>query len=95
MVFLYILHSSSLNRFYTGSCKEFSSRYADHIEQVNPKAFTGTAKDWKIFLVVENLQYKQARNMELHIKRMKSAKYIFNLKKYPEIIEKLRLQYQM
>jgi putative endonuclease len=32
--------------------------------------------------------------MEQHIKAMKSAVYISNLKKYPEIIEKLKLRYQ-
>jgi putative endonuclease len=93
MAYLYILYSKNLNQYYTGSCRDFISRYREHKEIANPASFTSKTQDWEVFLVLDNLQYKQARKMELHIKRMKSAIYITNLKKYPEIIEKLRLRY--
>jgi len=38
---------------------------------------------------IDNLEYLQARKIEAHIKRMKSRKFIENLKKYPEIQERL------
>ena len=56
-------------------------------------AFTKRANDWEIFLSIDYLEYKQARNIESHIKRMKSRKYIQNLLKYPDIIERLREKY--
>jgi hypothetical protein len=36
--------------------------------------------------------FTQARRIENHIKRMKSRKYIMNLKTYPEMMEKLLYQ---
>jgi putative endonuclease len=36
---------------------------------------------------------KQAFQIEKHIKRMKSKKYIKDLKKFPDISEKLKLKY--
>jgi putative endonuclease len=46
-----------------------------------------------VFLVIENLEYQQSRKIEKHIKRMKSKTFIENLKKYPELIEKLKRKY--
>ena len=47
-----------------------------------------------LFFSYENLEYKQARNIESHIKKMKSKVYIENLVKYPEIIERLKEKYK-
>ena len=44
---------------------------------------------------IEQLQYEIARKTEAHIKRMKSRKYIENLKLYPEMMEKLILKYDV
>jgi putative endonuclease len=38
---------------------------------------------------IECTSFAQAREIESHVKRMKSKKYIANLKQYPEIIQKL------
>lgn len=51
------------------------------------------ANDWEIFFTIEDLKYRQARDIEKHIKNMKSKKYITNLEKYPEIIEKLKIRF--
>jgi putative endonuclease len=93
MAYLYILYSKSINRFYSGSCLDFDIRFIEHQRATDTGSFTNKASDWEEYLVVDGLHYKQARKMEKHIKRMKSAKYIINLKKYPEIIEKLKLMY--
>ncbi|MBL7901713.1 MAG: GIY-YIG nuclease family protein [Bacteroidia bacterium] len=82
-----------MQRFYTGSCKDFNSRFQEHKKSMHPTSFTSKADDWEEFLVVSDLQYKQARNMESHIKKMNSAKYIANLRRFPEIIEKLKARY--
>ena len=92
MASVYILYSKSINRFYTGSCRDLNERIKEHNSN-HFKGFTGRASDWKLFLSEDNLDYKQARNIEDHIKGMKSSKYIRNLKKYPEILEKLKIKY--
>jgi putative endonuclease len=61
--------------------------------KIYKKAFTSQATDWELFLSIENLDYKCARAIEAHIKKMKSKIYLENLKKYPEITERLKKRY--
>jgi len=65
-----------------------------HLSKYFPNAFTGKANDWVIYLYCDNLGYVQARKIERHIKRMKSKKFIENLARYPEIMDKLIALYQ-
>ena len=53
------------------------------------QAFTAKAQDWILYLFIPTPNYKQARRIEMKIKRKKSASFIRNLKKYPELIQKL------
>ncbi len=94
MAFVYILYSPSINKFYVGSCKDLLDRINDHLTKIFPDAYTATVDDWTIYFVFENLTYSQARKIELHIKRMKSKKFIENLKKYPELSDKLIVIYK-
>ncbi len=93
MAFVYILFSDQLNRFYIGSCKDLSARIIQHINQEFKKSFTSKARDWGLYISIEGLEYEQARQIELYIKKMKSKKHIQNLKKYPGLIEKLKRNY--
>jgi putative endonuclease len=52
-----------------------------------------TRQDWQLFVVIECKSVKQARNIEAHIKRMKSRKYIENLLTHPEMTERLLSRY--
>ncbi len=56
-------------------------------------SFTSKAKDWVLLLKIENLGYKQDRDIEKHIKRMKSKIFIENLQEYSELMEKLKTKY--
>ena len=94
MASVYVLYSPSINQYYIGSCKELSERLAQHLSKEIPGAFTGKAKDWILYFSMNGLNYEQARQIEKHIKKMKSRKYIENLKKYPELSEKLIAKYQ-
>jgi putative endonuclease len=94
MAVVYILYSGSLNKFYTGSCKEIDLRIEQHLSKLFPNAFTAAANDWSIYFSIENLNYLQARKIERHIKKMKSRKFIENLKKYPAVSEKLVVLYK-
>jgi len=93
MASVYILYSNKLDRFYIGSCKDLSGRLDQHLNKDFTKSFTAKVDDWKLYLSIDDLIYQQARLIESHIKRMKSKVYIENLKKHPEIIEKLRSKY--
>ena len=93
MACVYILYSRALDRFYIGSCKEFNSRLSQHLNKVH-KGFTARADDWEPYVVIEDLGHTQARKMEKHIKRMKSRTYVENLRKYSELVDKLKSTYQ-
>ena len=93
--YCYILHSDSLNRFYVGSTiLTIEKRLERHLESYYGKLkYTHGTKDWKLYLEIECITYAQARRIESHIKRMKSKTYIQNMKKYPEILDKLLRRY--
>ncbi len=94
MACVYILYSEKLDKFYIGSSKELLFRIEQHFNKEIENGFTTKSDDWKLFFSVENLEYKQARGIEAHIKKMKSSVYIRNFKKHSEIVEKLKLKYK-
>jgi putative endonuclease len=55
--------------------------------------FTASAKDWIVFLTIPCNTISEAQGIEAHIKKMKSRKYIQDLKKYPEMVQKLKRLY--
>jgi len=89
MACVYILHSNSLDKYYVGSCLDLELRLKDHLSKKFTDGFTSKTNDWILYYSVSNLEYGQARKVEAHIKKMKSKKYIENLKKYPELSEKI------
>jgi putative endonuclease len=94
MATLYILFSEKLNKYYIGSCKHLKERLEYHNNKSFSNAFTINSDDWILYFSCIDLDYKQARNIESHIKKMKSKVYIENLIKYPEIIERLKEKYK-
>lgn len=93
--FVYILYSEKLNRYYTGSTNlEPTDRLKQHNEGFNDNGYTTRGIPWKLFLTMECQTREQSRQVELHIKRMKSKKYIENLNKYEELRQKLLDHYQ-
>ena len=90
MASVYILYSESKRKYYVGSCQNISERFDQHTSKFFNRSFTSIANDWINFLSIEGLSYRQARDIERHIKKMKSRVYIENLKKYPELVGKLR-----
>jgi len=93
MAAVYILYSNSLDVYYIGSCHDLKSRLSQHRNKEFQSSYTSKTDDWELFLSIEDLEYKQARNIEQHIKKMKSRKYIQNLDRYPDIINRLKEKY--
>jgi putative endonuclease len=69
-------------------------RIGQHLNQHFIGSFTAKADDWVLSFFNDNLEYSQARSIERHIKEMKTKAYIQNLKKYPEMMEKLLFRYR-
>ncbi|HCZ34624.1 MAG TPA: endonuclease [Cytophagales bacterium] len=90
---VYILYSLKVDRYYVGQTEDLIVRLNQHNNKDLPYSYSKIADDWTIFYTMECTSRKQAVNIENHIKRMKSRKYIENLKRYPEIAEKLKVKY--
>ena len=85
MATVYILYSPKLNKYYIGSCLKLSERLMEHQTGKYKESYTAKSNDWIMFYCINYLEYKQARLIEKHIKKMKSRKYIEDLKKYDDI----------
>lgn len=89
--YTYIIFSKSLNRFYVGVTHETP---VERLENHNKHSygnhrFTAIANDWEIFLIIEVDNYSHAVRLERKIKAMKSKTFIQNLRKYPELVQKI------
>ncbi len=90
---MYVLYSESIDRFYIGSCLNLVERLKQHNDHTFDKSFTRRAKDWKIFFRMDNLTHSESLQIEQHLKKMKSRKYLNNLSLYPEMKDKLYQKY--
>ena len=93
MASVYILYSSSANLYYIGCTKNTVQRIEYHTNKEFPKSFTAKYSDWELFYSIDDINVTIARKIETHIKRMKSKTYLQNLKKHPEITQKLITKY--
>lgn len=87
----YIIWSDGLERFYIGACQ---SNLIDRIIRHNTSyygeaCYTSRANDWQLYIFIPTRNFAHAIRLEKKIKRMKSKMYIENLKKYPEMIQKI------
>ena len=78
MSYTYILHSTSLSKYYIGSTdSSVEERFAKHL--TNHGGFTSKAKDWLIVYVNQHEDPKEAKAEEFGIKKAKSKKFIERL----------------
>jgi putative endonuclease len=77
MFYTYIIYSEKYNRYYIGHCEVLSARLLRH----NSKMVTATRNfvPWHFVYYEEYSTKLEANRRELHIKKMKSRKYIENL----------------
>lgn len=85
MSLCYILYSPNLGKFYTGITSEsLDSRLDKHNKKTyGNHRFTANASDWELFLKIDSDSYAHARRIEIRIKKMKSTKFIRELKEDP------------
>jgi putative endonuclease len=87
---VYVLHSLKLGRYYVGTTDDFERRFLEHNNGSYNDSFTKKGIPWTVYLIINNLCSEQAYKIEKKIKSQKSVTYILNLKKYPEMLEKLK-----
>jgi putative endonuclease len=89
MFYVYILYSSSANKFYIGQTSDLDKRKTEHNNGIFTGSFTSQASDWEYYFIIECNNRQQALKIEQHIKRMRNRTYYKNLKDYPELSVKL------
>ena len=67
MFYTYILFSTSLNKYYIGSCQNIEQRLQDHLN--SRSKFTKIAKDWELKYFETFLTRSEACKRELQIKK--------------------------
>jgi len=90
MHFVYIIYSSSTDRFYIGETAEPEARLLQHNSAYYAGASTRFAKDWVIKLVFKVMSRSEALKVEAYLKSMKSKKYLHQLCMDKAIGEKLK-----
>jgi putative endonuclease len=79
MHFLYIIYSSSINKFYVGETINVAVRLEQHNSGYFKSSYTKRANDWELKLVLSFDSIELARSAEAFIKRMNSSKFIEQL----------------
>ena len=94
MAYVYIIYSASIDKYYIGMCRyDVEERIRKHNNTFYGTAhFTAQATDWKLFLSIEVPDEAHAVRLERKIKKMKSRKYIENLKKYKELRDRIVME---
>ena len=77
---VYILYSANLKRYYIGQTDDLSRRLAQHTSKQHATSFTAKARDWQLVLELKCSSREQARRLENFIKRMKSRKFVDQLR---------------
>jgi len=87
----YIIYSPLKDIYYVGACQDFDARLEKHNSgEYGKSTYTVFTSDWQSFLQIEAEDFPHARRLELKIKKMKSRAYIENLKRYPEMVERIK-----
>ncbi|WP_088124814.1 GIY-YIG nuclease family protein [Roseivirga misakiensis] len=85
MHFVYILYSSSIDRFYIGETEDLEVRLSQHNNGFFKGAFTSQVSDWSFYLTLQCRDRSHARGVEAFIKKQKSAAFIKRLKSNEKI----------
>jgi putative endonuclease len=90
----YILFSRTINRFYIGYTSDIRGRLKNHIDGVfGGKSFTSRAIDWEVYMIIPCGTIEKTMALEKFIKKKKSRQFIQNLKKYPELLQKISREF--
>jgi putative endonuclease len=74
-MFVYLIFSAKLNRFYIGETEDIEIRLRQHVTKFFPGAFTKLSSDWDLKLVLKVSNRIESRQVERYIKGMKSKTF--------------------
>ena len=86
MHYLYIIYSTSANKFYVGETDNMGKRLLKHNIHSYKDSFTKIAEDWEVVLLFKCISKDQAVLLEKFIKRMKSKVFIEKVIANPDIL---------
>ena len=75
-MFVYIIHSSSLDRFYIGETEDTDQRMHQHRTGYFKASFTRRAIDWTLVLVIPCADRTNARSIEVFLKRQRNREFL-------------------
>lgn len=90
MHFVYIIYSPTLDHFYVGESLNPQQRLQWHNEHVFRNAYTKSSNDWRLVLILELSDKKDARIVERYIKAMKSSSFIKKLLNEPLFLNRFK-----
>jgi len=93
MHFVYVIKSLRNGRYYVGETTDLNKRLKYHNDPMLNTNSTKSSMPWEYLIKIKCKNRRQALKIERHIKKMKSRRYIENLCKYPEMVEKLLIKY--
>ena len=73
-MFVYILHSSSLDKYYVGSTENVNRRLVEH--NAGKGNFTSKGVPWNLIFTIECQNRKQATQLEFKIKKRGIKRYL-------------------
>ena len=88
MFYVYILYSTSSNKYYVGQTENVEVRLKYHNE-LSENSFTSKHRPWEVKRIIEVKNRTEALIIEKYIKKRKSRKYIEEFIKYDKIVEEL------
>lgn len=77
MYYVYILYSSSLFKYYTGSCSDFSKRLAEH--NAGLSRFTKSGVPWILVKLFEVPDRTSALQLEFRIKKRGAKRFLLDV----------------
>ncbi len=92
MHYLYIIYSSSIDKYYIEETPNIEIRTQQHNSHYFTKGYTKAATDWKIILAKECNSKQDAIILEKFIKKMKSKKFIQKVITKQEILNEILIE---
>ena len=75
-MYLYILYSVRLNRYYKGVSGHPEERLIEHVTAIKPTAYTAAANDWKLVFQLKCDDKTQALKIERYLKKSANINYL-------------------
>ena len=74
-MYVYVLYSEKLKRYYIGETENYEVRFQQHLSKYYPLAYTSKSQDWALKLIIALNLKSEGRIIESYLKKMKSKKF--------------------